>query len=140
MQKMTLSLTMMIAAFLFIGCGGKDKKDGDKKEDETKVEGTTGSGPATRLEGAWEIKRAIGSSGSIDSLNIGTVYEFKGSKLTFGQGGFQNPGSTVVTDTSFSFQADGNELKFDYKYTFNGDTLVVEMVGSGGQTFYMVKK
>jgi len=98
---------------------------------------TTGSGSAGKLEGAWEIKRA---EGAMDSLNIGTVYEFKGSKLSFGKGDYKNPGKTEVTDSTFSFQADGNELKFMYNYKFNGDTLVVEMQKSGGQIFHMVKQ
>jgi hypothetical protein len=68
------------------------------------------------------------------------VYEFKGSKLAFGKGGYKNPGSTVITDSTFSFQAEGNDFKFMYNYKFNGDTLVVEMQKSGGQIFHMVKQ
>ena len=76
----------------------------------------------------------------MDSTNIGTVYEFKGSKLSFGQDGYTNPGNTIVTDSTFSFQAESNELKFMYNYKFNGDTLIVEMQNSGEQIFHMVKK
>ncbi len=137
MELLKTSATILIAASLFTACGGKDKKEGDSKEPETKTETTTDSGPATKLEGAWEIKRA---EGAMDSLNLGTVYEFKGSKLAFGKGDYKNPGKTEVTDSTFSFQAEGNELKFMYNYKFNGDTLVVEMQNSGGQVFHMVKK
>jgi major membrane immunogen (membrane-anchored lipoprotein) len=137
MKILKTSMTILVAASLLTSCGGKDKKEGDTKEPETKTEATTDSGPATKLEGAWEIKRA---EGAMDSLNLGTVYEFKGSKLAFGKGDYKNPGKTEVTDSTFSFQAEGNELKFMYNYKFHGDTLVVEMQNSGGQIFHMVKK
>ena len=136
MKLVNTSMAILFAASLLTACGGKDKKEGDTKEPETKTE-TADSSPATKLEGAWEIKRA---EGAMDSLNIGTVYEFKGSKLSFGKGDYKNPGKTEVTDSTFSFQADGNELKFMYNYKFNGDTLVVEMQKSGGQIFHMVKQ
>jgi major membrane immunogen (membrane-anchored lipoprotein) len=136
MKLLKTATTFLFAAYLLTACGGKDKKEGDTKETETKTE-ITDSGQATKLEGAWEIKRA---GGSMDSLNLGTVYEFKGSKLSFGKGDYKNPGKTEVTDSTFSFQAEGNELKFMYNYKFNGDTLVVEMQNSGGQIFHMVKK
>lgn len=125
-----------LASALIISCQNSDKNESDKKNPETNTE-TTDSGPATKLEGAWEIKRA---EGAMDSMNLGTVYEFKGSKLAFGKGDYKNPGKTEVTDSTFSFQADGNEFKFMYNYKFNGDTLVVEMQKSGGQIFHMVKK
>lgn len=140
MRKPILSLSILFTAVLLTACGGKDKKTSEQKEEDKKTEQTTDTGPATKLEGDWEIKRAISPSGTLDSLNIGTVYSFKGSKLSFGKDGFVNPGATEVTDSTFSFQADGNELKFGYHYNFNGDTLVVEMDNSGGQTFYLVKK
>jgi|CXWL01.1.fsa_nt_gi major membrane immunogen (membrane-anchored lipoprotein) len=136
MKLLKTLMAILFAASLLTACGGKDKKEGDSKEPETKTE-TTDSGPSTKLEGAWEIKRA---EGSMDSLNLGTVYEFKGSKLSFGKGDYKNPGKTEVTDSTFSFQAEGNELKFMYNYKLNGDTLVVEMQNSGGQIFHMVKK
>jgi uncharacterized lipoprotein YehR (DUF1307 family) len=136
MKLLNTTMAILFAASLLTACGGKDKKEGDKKDPETKTE-TADNGPATKLEGAWEIKRA---EGELASMNEGTVYEFKGKKLSFGKGSFKNPGSTVVTDSTFSFQADGNELKFMYNYKFDGDTLVVEMQNSGGQVFHMVKK
>ena len=134
MKLLKSSVTVLFAVSLLTACGGKDKKEGDKKESEAK---TIDSGSATKLEGAWEIKRA---EGAMDSLNIGTVYEFKENKLSFGKGDYKNPGNTVVTDSTFSFQAEGNELKFMYSYKIEGDTLVVEMQNSGGQIFHMVKK
>lgn len=136
MKLFKASMTILFAASLLTACGGKDKKEGDTKEPETKMEATD-NGPASKLEGAWEIKRA---EGAMDSLNLGTVYEFKGNKLAFGKGDYKNPGKTEVTDSTFSFQAEGNELKFMYNFKFNGDTLVVEMQNSGGQIFHMVKK
>ena len=126
--------TGIIFAALFItACGGKDKKAGDKPREQKNE--THGSG--TRLDGAWEIKRA---EGGMADMNIGTIYEFKGNKLYFAKGSFTNPGTTDITDSTFSFQADGNEQKFMYNYRFNGDTLVVEMQNSGGQIFHMTRK
>lgn len=133
----TIFLSFLTSA-LIISCQYTDKNESDNKKLETNAETIPEkTGPAAKLEGAWEIKRA---EGDMRSVNEGTVYEFKGSKLSFGKGGFKNPGSTVITDTTFSFQADGNEYKFMYNYKFNGDTLVVEMQNSGGQIFHMVKK
>jgi hypothetical protein len=129
---------ILAAALIVTACGGNDKKAGESNAAENKNESVSATNKgATVLEGAWEIKRA---EGEMADMNVGTIYEFKGSKLSFGKGSFTNPGSTVVTDSTFSFQADGNELKFMYNYRFNGDTLVVEMQNSGGQIFHMVKK
>jgi hypothetical protein len=138
MKLLNISMAILFVASLLTACEGKDKKESDSKETETKTKAATAdSGPATKLEGAWEIKRA---EGDMASMNEGTVYEFKGNKLSFGKGSFKNPGSTVVTDSTFSFQADGNELKFEYNYKFNGDTLVVTMVNGTGQVFHMLKQ
>ncbi|MBL0055568.1 MAG: lipocalin family protein [Chitinophagaceae bacterium] len=127
-----------MAAILFTACGGSDKKEGDPKAPEEKKEILSNrNGSPTKLEGSWEIKRA---EGDMASTNMGTVYEFKGSKLAFGKGDYKNPGSTEVTDSTFSFQADGNQLKFYYNYHFNGDTLVVSMKNGVGQVFHMVKQ
>ena len=136
-MKFLLSATALIlATTLLIACGSDDKKTSEKGEKAKEEVVTTDNGPASKLEGAWEIKRA---EGSMESSNLGTVYEFKGNKLTFGQGAFKNPGSTEVTDSTFSFQADGNEYKFMYNYYFNGDTLVVKMQNNKDQVFHMVK-
>lgn len=139
------------AAFIFISCGSNDKKE--TKGTETKNETgtvTNEGGPdhihteterpltnAQKLEGAWEIVRATGTAAE---MNVGTVYTFEGVKLTFGKGGFNNPGKTEITDSTFSFQAEGNTYKFMYDYSFNGDTLVVSMQNSNGQMLYMLKK
>lgn len=132
------SVSVLIAMVILAACGGNDKKEADKKDPETKKE-TVGpdNGAATKLEGAWVIKRA---EGDMADYNTGTVYEFKGNKLSFGKDGYLNPGKTEVTDNTFSFQADGNELKFMYNYRFNGDTMVVTMVNGTGQVFHMVKQ
>jgi hypothetical protein len=144
MQIFRLAFTglALTGALCISSCGGGEKKEADKKETATETAGETppkpaDNGPASKLEGAWEIKRA---EGMMSETNLGTVYEFEGSKLSFGKDGYKNPGKTEVTDSTFSFQADGNELKFMYNYKFNGDTLVVEMQKSGGQIFHMVKK
>lgn len=136
MKFISASATFIALSFM-VSCGGKDKKTEEPATTETKTEAPADSGSPTKLEGAWVIKRA---GGAMDSLNIGTVYTFKGNKLSFGKEGYTNPGRTEVTDSTFSFQAEGNELKFMYNYKFNGDTLVVEMQNSGGQIFHMVKQ
>ena len=138
MKLLKTSMAILFAASLLTACEGKDKKVSENNEADIKTENTTtDKSPATKLDGAWEIKRA---EGSMSEMNVGTVYEFKGNKLSFGKGDFKNPGKTEVTDSTFSFQADGNEFKFMYNYKFNGDTLVVEMQNSGGQIFHMTKK
>lgn len=139
MQLIKQSIVIVTSLSLLIACGGKENKAGEEKTDTTQKEmlKTEISGPATKLEGAWEIKRA---EGDMAELNLGTVYDFKGNKLSFGKDGYTNPGTTEVTDSTFSFQADGNELKFMYNYHFNGDTLVVTMQKGSGQVFHMVKQ
>ena len=90
------------------------------------------------LDGAWEIVRAEGKS---VKSNVGTLYTFDGDKLTMGKNGFNNPGKTEITESTFSFENDATKgYKFMYDYKFNGDTLVVVVQNSNGQTFYMVKK
>jgi hypothetical protein len=139
MQIIRQFIIIFSSLSLLVACGGKDNKAGSNEKDTTQNETVKpgDNGTASRLEGAWEIKRA---EGGMSETNVGTVYEFKGSKLSFGKAGFVNPGSTIVTDSTFSFQADGNELKFMYNYKFNGDTLIVEMQNSGGQIFHMTKQ
>jgi len=128
------SAVIVFMMMLMIGCAGKDKKTDDKENSET---AGNDIGPAGKLNGVWEIKRA---EGDMASMNEGTTYEFNGEKLLLGKAGFVNPGKTEITDTTFSFQADDNNYKFMYEYHFNGDTLVVKMQGGGDQVFYMVKK
>jgi hypothetical protein len=115
----------------------KEEKQNEKVAEENKKEEITGKSGADKLEGAWEIKRAIGSS---VKSNLGTVYTFDGDNLTLSKDGFNNPGKTEKTDNTFSFQTEGSQYKFIYDYKFDGDTLVASMQNSNGQTFYMVKK
>jgi hypothetical protein len=124
--------------FLQAACGGKKEKTQPAADDamssgETKTETT---GKPSRLEGSWEIMRAEGTNAE---MNLGTIYVFEGNRLSFQSPGFTNPGTTEVTNNTFSFQADGNELKFMYDYRKEGDTLIVSMQKSN-QAFYMVKK
>ncbi len=143
MTVLNLTMSFFVATTLITSCGGakKEKTETEIKQEilstEAAADKTAKAPSSSKLDGAWEIKRAEGSMGDV---NVGTVYEFSGSKLAFGKDGYNNPGSTVITDSTFSFQADGNEYKFMYNYKFNGDTLVVEMQKSGGQIFHMVKK
>ena len=142
MKKNQFFLLVAFTSILIAGCGGKNEKGNGKQNsndsvaaDKGSTDNSSGSG---KLDGAWEIKRA---EGDMASLNTGTVYTFKGNKLTFGKDGFDNPGTTEVTDSTFCFQADGTDIKFMYNYKMNGDTMVVTMQnGTGGQVFHMVKQ
>jgi hypothetical protein len=133
-MKVAMIVSLALCSIVSISCGSSDNKAGSESAKPTT---TKDGGKTSSLEGAWEIKRA---EGQMADQNIGTVYDFKGNNLTFGQGSFKNPGKTIITDSTFTFQAAGNELKFGYHYSFNGDTLVVKMDDSGGQVFYMVKQ
>lgn len=128
-----------ICAFLFFSaCGSNEKKESPEKDKPAVVkEEPAAIGPVSKLEGSWIIKRA---EGEMADYNVGTVYEFQGSKLSFGKDGYKNPGKSDITDSTFSFQADGNELKFMYNYKFKGDTLIIEMQKGSGQVFYLVKQ
>lgn len=121
--------------FAILSACSDNKKEAKTGDAEPTVK-TEDSPKATQLEGSWEIIRA---TGDMSGMNVGTIYEFKGDKLNLKSPGFTNPGTTQVTDNTFSFQADGNELKFLYDYKMEGDTLVVSMQKSN-QTFYMAKK
>ncbi|MGB5026939.1 MAG: hypothetical protein WBO38_00445 [Chitinophagaceae bacterium] len=137
-------VTVFMLVSLLAACDNSEKKEPATTNEELKPAGevkteitpAADAGPANRLEGSWVIKRA---EGNMASMNEGTVYEFKGDKLSLGKDGFNNPGSTEITDKTFSFQAEGNSYKFMYDYHFNGDTLVTSMQNSK-QTFYMVKQ
>ena len=124
-MKLINSLSaILFAAILLTACGGKDKKDEDKT-------------PQEKLEGAWEIKRA---EGILNVQHVGAIYEFKGNKVTCREKGFIIPGTSLINDSTFTFQQDGQEMKSMYKYHFNDDTLVVVPPNNVGQVFYMVKK
>ncbi len=126
MKIIKLLTIALFSATLLTSCGSKEEgKDGASEEKS-----------GSKLEGTWVIKRA---TGSMAESSIGITYEFAGDKLTFGSASFKNPGTTEITENTFSFKADGNDLEFKYDYEISGDTLVVKMQGSD-QTFYMVKQ
>jgi len=137
-------VTALMVVSLLAACENSAKKETATVTEELKPGGETKTetapaeeaGPAARLEGSWVIKRA---EGNMASMNEGTVYEFRGDKLILGKDGFNNPGTTEITDKTFSFQAEGNSYKFIYDYHFNGDTLVTSMQNSK-QIFYMIKQ
>jgi hypothetical protein len=118
------SIAILFAASLLTACGGKEKKE------DTKT-------PEDKLEGTWEIKRA---EGILNVQHVGAIYEFKGNKVTCREQGFIIPGTTLINDSTFTFQIDGQEMKSLYKYHFNDDTLVVVPPNNVGQVFYMIKK
>ncbi len=115
-----------------------EMKPNDIITEDKKPETTQEKIAPASLDGAWEIVKAEGSS---VKSNLGTVYTFDGDNLTMGKNGFNNPGKTEITESTFSFENDATKgYKFMYDYKFNGDTLVVAVQNSNGQTFYMVKK
>ncbi len=120
---------------MLTSCGGKDKKEEAKTEPETKSETTEPAADATKLEGVWEVKRVDG----VDGGNVGSTYTFIGNTLTTGMEGLNIPGTTEVTETTFSFLANGGSDKVMYNYHFNGDTLVAALQ-DGPQVFHLVKK
>lgn len=146
-------MTFAIAALL-VSCGNNKTKEANVTENKTAddtVKTEENLEPkihihdeterpipnSQRLQGTWEIVRATGTAAA---TNVGTVYTFDDDKLTLGKEGFNNPGKTEKTDSTFSFQAEGNNYKFLYNYSFNGDTLVASMQNSNGQMLYLIKK
>lgn len=130
-------LILFFLATIFMACNEDKEKSSEKLTSDEVEEASKTKSPTERLEGAWEIMRAEGIA---VKSNLGTVYTFDGNNLTMGKNGFNNPGKTEITDSTFSFQANGNEYKFLFHYSFNGDTLVTSMENSNGQHFYMIKR
>ena len=139
MKKNNPMIWVLVAGITLNACNGSGKKTGENTTDssaKTTTTTTTETGTPSKLEGSWVVKREDGDAAS---EQVGTVYEFKGSKLTTGKDGFNIPGTTEVTDKTFSFLADGGKDKVMYNYNFDGDTLVVSMQ-DGPQVFHLLKK
>lgn len=138
MKTIPFFLLIVISTILF-SCGSKDVEK-DKKNDNQTKEGGASNGTeiqsGSSSEEVWEVKRA---TGDLADMSLGVCYTFDGDKLTIGTGSFKNPGKTEITDKTFSFTADGTDVKFIYDFIMNGDTMVVTLQGSN-QTFYMLKK
>lgn len=137
MSKTLVAILFSIS--ILTACGSNDKKEEDPGTG-IKKESVTAANPVSTpqsLEGIWEIKRA---EGVMHEMNVGTIYEFKGDKLTLTKDSFITPGKTEITDSTFSFQADISKKKtYMYRYHFKADTLVAAIDISGGQIFYLVK-
>lgn len=123
---------LLISGSLFSCVGNDEKKEGAKTDEKTLLKTSK-----AKLEGAWEIMRAEGIA---VKSNLGTVYTFEGENMIMGKDGFDNPGKTEITDSTFSFQQGEDGYKFVFDYFFKEDTLVASMQNSNGQLFYMVKK
>ena len=132
MRSFQTVLAIILFVFIFFTGSCSNKQEPEHNDDKIIQQKNN----ASRLEGSWEIKTAEGELGE---MNIGTVYEFKGNKLSFGKNGFSNPGNTIITDSTFSFQAEGSDRIFLYNYYFEGNTLVIELQNSNGQKFYLKK-
>ncbi len=122
MKLVVASMGILFAASLLTACGGNDKKEKTS---------------ADKLEGTWEVKR---TEGIMTDHNVGAIYKFKGNKLTCSQQGFDIPGTTFITDSTFDFQLDGQKDKSKYRYHFSKDTMVLVPPNNVGQVFYLVKK
>ncbi len=139
MKRLFTLFTISTLTAVLISCGDKDAENDKKTDDQTKEGGDsddTKIQSGSSSEEIWEVKRA---TGDMADLSSGVCYTFDGDKLTIGTGNFKNPGKTEITDKTFSFTADGTDMKFMYDFIMNGDTMVVTLQGSN-QTFYMVKK
>jgi hypothetical protein len=137
MKKINPMIWVFATGLMLNACNGSGKKTVDSTTDSSaKTTTTTETAATSKLEGSWVVKREDGDAAS---EQVGTVYEFKGSKLTTGKDGFNIPGTTEVTDKTFSFLADGGKDKVMYNYNFDGDTLVISMQ-DGPQVFHLLKK
>lgn len=137
MYFIKISAMALLAVVALTACGDKDKKTSEAVGKDT-AQTTAKQTPSTsKLEGAWEIKRAEGAAAK---LNVGTIYEFSGNKLTLSGLGMKNPGTTEISDSTFSFEDMEKKNKLVNYYQFKGDTLVVTTEGLAKQVFYLIKK
>lgn len=133
MNFLKKALFVLLVSCSLFSCSGNDEKKEGTKTDEQMLPKTS----KAKLEGAWEIMRAEGMA---VKSNLGTVYTFEGDQMIMGKDGFDNPGKTEITDSTFSFQQGEDGYIFVFDYFFKEDTLVASMQNSNGQLFYMVKK
>lgn len=139
MKLLKQSIAIFCATVLVVACNNNKSKTDEKTgsdSTQTKSSDASDKGSASKLEGTWEVKREDGQD---KSDQVGSTYEFKGNTLTLNAFGMSNPGTTEVTDNTFSFLANGGKDKVMYNYHFDGDTLVVQMQ-DGPQIFHLVKK
>ena len=138
MQTCNPRFWALAAIVLLSACNGTNKKT-DKKTNEKKVVDTkvyTVSGIPTRLEGTWECVRDETNMASALS-RVGVIYIFKDSTLKL----MEVFGTTKVTDTSFIFKWDGDDVIESYHYSFKGDSLLISDLASYTTGIrYFVKK
>lgn len=137
MHFIKTSAIALLTIIALTACGDKDKKTSEAAGKDTAETSPNLTASSSRLEGAWEIKRAEGAAAE---MNVGTIYEFNGEKLTLSGLGMKNPGTTEITDSTFSFEDMEKKHKLVNHYQFKGDTLIVKTEGLAEQVFYLVKK
>ncbi len=123
------SIKIIIAAVLltglFVACSGGKKEN----KEQTSAE---------KLIGTWKIASATGEWAD---LNVGTLYIFgENSEFTAKLGIIETKGKiTKIDDKSFSVKFDELQNEFDYKYRYDGENLVIEIVNSD-QVFTLEKQ
>lgn len=138
-MKISPFLLITVISTISFSCGSKEDVKNNKKENQVQEDGESDGTEIpsdSSSEEIWEVKRA---TGDLADMSLGVCYIFDGDKLSIGKGSFKNPGKTEITDKTFSFTADGTDIKFIYDFRMKDDTMVVTLQGSN-QTFYMLKK
>lgn len=135
-MKRAIFLAAVLIGTFCLGCNSNKSSDESKSSGDstvTKKDATTSE--TSKLEGTWEVKREDGQE---KSDQVGSLYKFEGQSLTLTNSGFDNPGPVEISDKTFTWTPKMGE-KTTYDYSFEGDTMVLQMQG-GPQVFRLVKK
>ncbi len=119
-------VAMVILTGVFMSCGSGSSKS---ESEQT---------PAEKLNGKWKI---VNATGDWADLNIGTVYSFgEESAFSTKAGIIESKGKiTKMDEKSFSVKFDELQNEFNYKYSFEGEKLIIEVTGSN-QVFTLEKQ
>jgi len=132
MKKSILLLCFIACCLEFSFCSSKTKDSKNSTEAESKLETAN---TTNTLEGDWEIVKA---EGSMASMNKGTHYIFEGTTFTTKFGSIKTTGPFTRTETSIVWTPKG--MKMEYTYKFEDNQLIIEVLNSGGQKFWLDKK